>query len=467
VADHTRKSTGLVVACAALGSIAGVLRIYGASGDLWLDEIWSVKLAGLLRHGQFLVEGLALDNNHYLNTLYLMLAGPDASPLTLRALSILLGAATVPVAGYAMRRFGIVAMMGAAAAFAAAYLFVNYGSEARGYAGLILATLLALIMTERALETPDRRATTGLAIAGIFGFLFQPIMLLTLALLGLWIVWQLWQSTRDIRQVLRRTWTIFMPTAAGLLPLLVIIAGAALRSQQYLIAVATPFSLANFLEGYAGLFRALLGIPDGVPDLPILIAPVAVLLALRTAGGSPRLSLGVIALVLLPLIVLIARPPNVQFPRYYLASGTIFVLLLAELFAIAWRCGAAWRGLAAILALAIVTGNVLDLAKLFCFDRGDPLPAMQQIADAGQPVVLNTRDKVVVEYLAERHGVPIATVMLTELCTAHPAFALISDPDASETLTLAQPGCTVAFRRVMSAPFRGLSGSPWTLYRAE
>jgi hypothetical protein len=465
--ERERVPTTAIIACAVLGSLAIELRIRGAAGDLWLDEIWSVKLAGLLRQGQFLIEGLALDNNHYLNTLYLMLVGGDATPLVQRAFAIAIGTLTVPIAGYAMRRFGTAAMIVAMGLFALGYFFVNYGSEARGYAGLIGATLLAIVLVERALEQPDRRTTAALAIAAVVGFLFQPIMLMSLAILGAWVLWQFWRTTRDPKATIRRTWAIFMPSVGALLPLLVLLGGAVYRSGGYLIAAKTPFSFANFLEGYAGLYRVLLGIPDAVPDLPILAVPVATLLALYFCSGSRRFSLGVITMVLLPVVVLIVQPPNVHYPRYYLVSGVVFVLILAELFAIAWGSAIAWRVLAIVLGLGVVAGNAVELMKLFQFGRGDPVPALRVIADAQQPVLVDVRDRVVVEYLAPRHGLQVTPVDLAALCTARPAFMLTSDRAAPADMAIAQPGCSIAYRAVMRTEHWGLSGSSWTLYRAE
>lgn len=443
------------------------LRIRGAEGDLWLDEIWSLRLAELLREGRFLVESLAVDNNHYLDTLFLLLVGPDASALALRSFSILLGLAAVPVAGTAMRRMGPAGMIAGMTLFAAAYLFVNYGSEARGYAGLILMTLLALVLVERGLEQPDRATVTALGIVAVVGFLFQPIMVLSLGILGLWALWASWRSSGDVKRSVQAAWRLFMPALAGLLPIVVLIGGAIFRSGTYLIAAKTPFSPANLLEGYAGLFRALLGIPDGVPDLLVLAVPLLTLIAAGITLRSTRTSLGVIALILFPLAVLVVQPPNVQFPRYYLVSGIVFLLLLAELFAVAWQRGLAWRVVTGVLVLAIAFGNAAEIVKLFRYGRGDPLPAMRQIAAAHQAVLLSVRDQVVVAYLGRRHGIEVATVELAELCRRHPAFMLTSDDDPPERLTLGQPGCTAGFQRESATPFWGLSGSSWTLYRAE
>lgn len=443
------------------------LRLRGAEGDLWLDEIWSLRLVELLRDGRFLVESLAVDNNHYLNTLFLLLVGPDAPALVLRSFAILLGLAAIPVAGTAMRRMGPSGIIAGMTVFAAAYLFVNYGSEARGYAGLILMTLLAIALVERGLEKPDRRTATTLGIVAVVGFLFQPIMLLSLGMLGLWALWVSWRSSGDVKYSVQATWRLFMPALAGLLPIAVLIGGAVFRSGTYLIAAKTPFSWANLLEGYAGLFRALLGLPDAVPDLLVLAVPLVALIGAGLVLRSPRASLGVIALILFPLVILVVQPPNVQFPRYYLAAGIVFLLLLAEFFAAAWQRGKAWRFVASLLAVAIAFGNASEIVKLFRYGRGDPLPAMRQIAATHQAVLINVRDQVVVAYLGRRHGVEITTVDPADLCRIHPAFMLTSDEAAPESVMLSEAGCTAVFRRQSTTPFWGLSGASWTLYRAE
>ncbi len=458
-AASSRVRTDILVAGVALAVLALVLRLRGAQGDLWLDEIWSLKLIELMRDGRFLIEGLAVDNNHYLNTLYLFLVGPDASPLAYRGLAILLGIATVPAAGYAMRRSGTAGIVAGMVLFAAAYMFVDYGSEARGYAGLILMTLLAVAFVD------EPRSANRLGIVAVIGFLFQPIMVLSLAILGGWVAWRNWRATGNVRATIGATWQLFMPAVAGLIPLAALIGAAVFRSGEYLVAAKTPFSLANFLEGYAGLYRALLGLPDAIPDLPILLVPIALLVAVYRVNRSPRVSLGVIALILVPIAVLVMRPPNVQFPRYYLASGVVFLLLLADLFAEAWRRGILWRGFAALLAAGIALGNAAEIGKLFQYGRGDPLPAMRQIAEAGQPVLVTIRDKVVVEYLGRRYGLQIVPVDRADLCARRPGLMLVSDRDTPETMTIKQPGCAVPYRRVATTPFWGLSGAPWTLYR--
>ena len=139
----------------------------------------------------------------------------------------------------------------------------------------------------------------------------------------------------------------------------------------------------------------------------------------------------------------------------------------AELFAAAWRRGLYWRVVASLLALSIALGNASELAAFFRYERGDPLPAMREISATNQAVLLNARDRAVVTYLGRRHGVALTMVELNDFCRKRPTFVLTSDKDAPETMAYPGADCSAGFRRVLSTPFWGLSGSSWTLYEAE
>ncbi|WP_376704342.1 hypothetical protein RQ479_05220 [Mesorhizobium sp. ISC25] len=112
-----------------------VLRLLGARGDLWLDEIWSFALIEPLTSIDQIFWRVNHDNNHFLNSVYLYLIGPDASPLIQRGLSIALGVATIGAAAASAASRGRQAMIATSLLFAVSYPMVHYGSEARGYAG--------------------------------------------------------------------------------------------------------------------------------------------------------------------------------------------------------------------------------------------------------------------------------------------------------------------------------------------
>lgn len=452
--------------------LGAALRICGARGELWLDEIWSLKLIQKAETEYGFLWGLTIDNNHYLNTLYLYLIGPDAPAIVLRSLSILLGVLSIAAAGFAMRRSGAPAMLAAMTLFAVTYPMVNYGSEARGYSGMILTTVLAIILVEAAFSKAWRGAPIMLGIAAAAGFLFQPVSALGLAILGIWTLWMSWHTTGSLRQTERTALRVFMPAAILLLAIIGFILFAIVKTGGYQFGGTKPFSMAGFLIGFGGMLRFLLGLPDQVPDgFAIVVALAAVGLGLlwRRHLIAGRSSLAVIGLIVAPAAIFALRPPNVEYPRYYLPSGIIFVLLLADLFAVAWRAGGWQRMMASVLALISLIGTGLLLQKAYEHGRGNVVDALRIIAADRNPLVTSNndnQDQSVVEYFANRLQIPVRYIPLKELCRERPSWLLTSQyGDTPEVAEMALPDCKILFRRQTVFPAWGLSGSPWTLYR--
>lgn len=173
------------------------LRLAGASGDLALDEIWTFQLLGRIDSIDQIFWRISHDNNHYLNSVYLYLVGPDASPLLARSLSIALGAAAIFAAAAFNARHGTLAALATALLFAMSFPMVTYGSEARGYMGLVLFTILAVIWLERRLNEQRHGVALGLAI--LLGTLFHVTMLETVAVAG----FGLYGHCGDVPPVLR------------------------------------------------------------------------------------------------------------------------------------------------------------------------------------------------------------------------------------------------------------------------
>jgi hypothetical protein len=259
-----------------------------------------------------------------------------------------------------------------------------------------------------------------------------------------------------------------------LVPVVAIVAAAVLTEGGYRIMGTVPFSAAGFAAGYGGLLRLLLGLPDAVPDgIGLLALPVAIGLwaAMGGARDRRRFSLALIFLIGLPLAMFVARLPNVHFPRYYLASGSLFLLVLAELFGAAWRRSGAARAVALVALLAIGIGSACDDARLLADGRDQTAAVMQMIAADGPARVTGDQDVrhgPVVGYFARRLRLPITYVDSTAICTQDPQW-LVSNaprdemPDVLDTASVT--GCHRIFKRVAYFPQWGLSGLAWNLYR--
>jgi len=452
--------------------VGAALRIRGASGELWLDKIWSLKLVRQIQDEHDLLRGIAIDNNHYLNSVYLYLVGTDAPAIALRSLSIALGVLTIGAAGWSMRRSGPAGVLAAMALFAISYPMVNYGSEARGYSGIIFMTILAIPLVEDARDRRQRAAPLALGLVALTGFLFQPVMLLGLAILGLWVTWTSWRSTRSFSGTKAMVFHTFLPSAALLVPAIGLLVFAISETGAYQVGDTKPFSVASFLTGYGGMLRYELSLPESVPNgLAMLAAPATIGLAVmarhRLTGG--RVPLAVVALIIAPIVIFCLQPPNVGYPRYYLSSGVVLLLLLADLFAAAWRRGGLARlvGLAVALLYLLGAGAMLD--KFFAYGRGDITAALRVIAsDRDRQVTSNGSkgDEAVVEYFAARLRIPVRYVPMDEFCRQRPQWFLTrQDKDRPAEGVLTLPECTATVRLQAEYPAWGLSGLSWSLYR--
>jgi hypothetical protein len=129
--------------------IAAAARILSATGELWLDEIWSIRLAHLAAGATGVFTGIHIDNNHHLNTLYLQhlpeLGGPW---ITYRVHALVASVATVIFAAAIGRRAGAATSATATLLTGGSFLLTLYGSEARGYALAVCFSFAAIVAGE-------------------------------------------------------------------------------------------------------------------------------------------------------------------------------------------------------------------------------------------------------------------------------------------------------------------------------
>lgn len=135
------------------------LRLAAGRGLLWLDEIWSLQNALSLTSPLEAVSVLRHDNNHILNTLLLLLIGPNQPLLLYRLPAIFAGTAAVAVAGWSGTQYGRIGRWTAMTLTASSYLLVHYSSEARGYSWLVLWSLTSYESLRRLLSEWETSAS--------------------------------------------------------------------------------------------------------------------------------------------------------------------------------------------------------------------------------------------------------------------------------------------------------------------
>jgi uncharacterized membrane protein len=157
-------------------ALAGLaLRIAAAHGGLWTDEAWSVIYAAQARDPIGVFLRINHDNNHHLYSLWLQAIGPAAAPLLARAPAIAAGTLCIIVAALLAGRRSRLAGLVAALLFAVSPILVALGSEARGYAMMLLAALMMLLLVSDAIDGHAARGArwwlAALALFGMFSHL--------------------------------------------------------------------------------------------------------------------------------------------------------------------------------------------------------------------------------------------------------------------------------------------------------
>jgi uncharacterized membrane protein len=175
----------LAVGAIALAGLA--LRVVAAQGGLWTDEAWSVIYAAQARDVLGVFLRINHDNNHHLYSVWLQAIGPGASPLLARMPAILAGTLCVPVAALHKGRRSRQAGHVAALLIAFTPMLVVLGSEARGYAMMLLATVAMLLLVGDAVDRrPARGANLWIAALALFGMLSHMTMAAPVAIATLW-----------------------------------------------------------------------------------------------------------------------------------------------------------------------------------------------------------------------------------------------------------------------------------------
>ena len=457
-------------------TLAGfLLRVLAARGELWLDEIWSLMLLEDLAAAHEIFWKISHLNNHLLNSLWLWITGPDAPPVWQRFASIALGTATIPAAAVFIRRHaGDAGGLACALIFAFGHIFVHYGSEARGYGGLVLMIVLCADAADRLMAEPKRRAPAiQFGIFAALGCLFHYTMSLAIGACGAGAALLLAANRDRWREHRLALLRLGAATIAGLLPATICFFLAA-SVKPFLTGERTPFSYADLAEGLAGMARSTLGLPAALPD------PLMQVLAALLAAGALALCPGrlrapaLVALVVLPLLEIWLALPNLHYPRFHLPAACFLALAAGAGLGLLWTRGGWRRGVAMGLGAVGLLGHGALVAELLTHGRGDGAGAVALMTQAG-PARYDgdfpaETSWVVAFHLQRGHKQDLTPVASGAACETHADWFIATNwrgsrPALGNREIFGPAACPGVFARVAHYPTARLSGLDWTLYR--
>lgn len=469
---HTdRGRAGFFPAVIAAMVVAAALRLVAAQDQFWMDEIWSYGTVNQMRSPAEVFTHFPSSNNHHFESLLMYFIGDQWDWRLYRYPSVLAGVLGAGAAAWIARRWGRAASVAAAWLFALSGLLVQYDSEARGYAWVMLFTLVSTEFLWRFTEQRRGRDAMLYGLFAVLGLLshleFAHVWLAQLA----WSAWRLWCSSGR-----RAGAAVKGFAAAQALPaafLAVFYVGVIRHIDMGLVPGASvpEVVLSAASMSFAGPERGAMAIVGAGAAVALLGAITFVMIARRCDFAVLLLGAAVVA----PALVMLARPPETLFVRYFLTGAVLFLLgvawLIGELFRSA---GTPARLVAATIAVAFVLGNAASLRHFLSYGRGDYLGAMQLMWNEtqGSEVVVasdhDSRNNLLVRFYArfmpeEKRLVYIGSVERgtrpAEWFIAHS----VTPTAAPETLHVEAERGT--FRLVGSFPHSALSGWSWYVYR--
>src|SRR3954447_2324156 len=468
VNDRRERLWWWTVGAVALAGLA--LRVAAAQGGLWTDEAWSVIYAVQARDPLGVFLRIIHDNNHHLYSLWLQAIGPAASPMLARFPAILASSSCVVVAAMLAGRRSRAAGIVAALLFAVTPALVAFGSEARGYAMMLLAALTMLLMVGDALDgRPVRGTNWWLAVIALLGMLSHMTMAAPLGIATLWVYLERRAELGPAAALPATTRLMGPAVAAAIAVLIFVFAAAALSPSGMRLGGYRPVSASHYGAALDDLVVWSTGLSAPWTWLvPLLLGLAALGIAVqRPKWLASRALLYALLVLAVPLAAIAIRPGNTEFARYYLASTIGVLLFLSDWIGRGLVNRPTIRASAAVLLVTLVAVSLYRDSILVTIDRGRPAaPAadMAALLPAGARVAFaEPRLKAVIAVSAERTGYP---ARFASGC-APADFLLAAQSRWADGMPAAIDRCGIEMEAIDSSVTVPITGDAWVLYRAK
>jgi len=367
-----------------------ILRVACADNELWFDEIVSISLPSSVQNW-WQIFTYYFDNNHILNSIYLHFAD-STNPIKARALSIVGGVVSLfVIAKHPQNKFLL-------PLFSFSYPLALYSSEARGYATMIAAVLVAYkLLQSKILSSITGKiiwyATCLIGILSHISFLFFYLGVLSYA------AYQSWQNRNSIKQnlilhipVLCFSGILYFAFYRHLPPS----SGPIIEPLEILINTLSSAVGGPIISPY-NLEQAIVAIAIAFGFALLILLELLFQLRKRSALGPLYLTI----LVIVPTIIVLTHTTTPLFPRYFLVPIVFSYLLLGSLGARLWQTNLAGRSLVILIGLFFVSGNLVQIKNLFINGRGQYKFAMEEFNNKENLIVSTDhaiRNQIITDY---------------------------------------------------------------------
>lgn len=470
------RSAPVPLVLAATLVLAAALRIAGSRNELWLDEVWSLEMARQVQSPVEIFTVAKHDNNHFLNTLWLHAFRDHDAPTLLRAHSIVAGTAAVFLAWLVALRWGTAAGFLAAILTACSYPMLLYASEARGYALAVFFGLASFAILDKHVVRP--RASTAI----LFGAVALLGILSHLTFLHVYLGLVAWSVDRWLREkpglgaIAKEILSCHALPLAGCALLWWVslrgrtVGGGAEPGTTSLGSVLDALSLlvGGPLHGMGRAICAVAGLGLALRGLQVV--------ARRAGGFRGAAVFFATAALVSPAVLTPLVSPGFLFPRYFLVSASVAIVLVAVALSDVWERGGGLRVASLVAASLVVLGSALPTAELFRYGRGEyeePLRLLASRSDTGPLTIAGDHELRVGFVLAHyaRKVLPGREVLYRNAPSGPPAGA---DGFVAHSLA-ALASAPAAIRDERGEPFEllrtfrhaPLSGVTWFVYAPQ
>jgi hypothetical protein len=364
--------------------VAGAsLRCAAVTGELWLDELWSLLKVSDLSNPLDIVTKVKHDNNHILNSLWMWLWGATQPSFVYRipalVCSVILLVILYPRKETIQSDTAVMILWLTLAAFS--YPLTLYGTEARGYSLVLLCVAFAYLSLTKLLANPfDLKAIVTFSLCGIVGCISHAIYVLFLAPAVAWLLWRLTASPlkSNSRVIL---WCGVMPPI-GVASFLLLtfyrgleIGGAPLM--PYLEVAATTISASFGGEALSAVNANITGWSCFLGVFITIVCLVEIAAWMR--NGDPLAYL--VGLVLItPWVAVAVIQPHFILPRYFIIQVFFAYLVAARFLNRLARKSSFGKLVASALVLAYTGAHIRHTFDLVALGRSNFVQIFEAIA---------------------------------------------------------------------------------------
>jgi hypothetical protein len=307
-----------------------ILRSLAAQGELWLDEVWNIQaIRNLHSPLEVYTSPNKMDGHSSIFSILLFFLPSHATDLVYRTPSLLFSFITLIVI-FANSTQDIKLRLLTLTLFCYSYLLILYGTEARGYSGMLMFLALAHTSFEKIARKNATNIDLALfATATCLGFLFHYSIIIWF--FGVILAFLL--TTIIDRQIIKTktALTLAIPSTFILIIYFVIV--------RHLPAGSGPHP--SFLDTYLNLISITWGGPPISLFAPysIVAALIYGMLFLWITSSEVSLLLKdnklvalyyLFTIIIAPILLTLVVQPEIILPRYFLSISLIFLALLAQ-----------------------------------------------------------------------------------------------------------------------------------------